>query len=122
MSVSNAQDTINTRLLSWADVSAAPHHRGPKGVAWFVGRIEIGHIHGDSVVDIAFPPKVRDELIAAGRAQPHHMFPEVGITFTIESAEDVEKAIELLRLSYDLISERRKRHTTHRTGGADDEN
>jgi len=28
----------------------------------------IGHIHGDELVDIPFPAKIRDALVAAGRA------------------------------------------------------
>jgi hypothetical protein len=44
---------------------------------------------------------VRDELIAAGRARPHHVLPESGwVTFTIVEPEDVDRAIKLFRLSY----------------------
>ena len=68
-----------------------------------LGRREIGHIHGDSLVDIPFPKPVRNELIAAGKAQAHHVLPLSGwISFRIRSADDVEQAIVLFRRSYEL--------------------
>ena len=47
-----------------------------------VGRREIGHIHGDSLVDIPFPKKIRDEIVAAGQAEPptYTFSPRVGLT------------------------------------------
>ena len=66
-------------------------------------RREIGHIHGDSLVDIPFPTKIRAELVSAGRAEPHHILPESGwISFYLRDEADVARAIELFRLSYDL--------------------
>jgi hypothetical protein len=55
------------------------------------------------LVDIPVPAKLRDELIATGRAERHHIRPELGaISFFIRETDDVQRAIELLRLSYDL--------------------
>ena len=66
------------------------------------GAPEDGH-HGDSLVDIPFPKKVRDEIVAAGRAQPHHILPETGwVSFYIRQEHDVENAISLLRESYEI--------------------
>jgi len=54
-------------------------------------------------VDIPFPTKVRAELVAAGRAQPHHVLPESGwVSFYLRQEPDVEAAIELLRRSYEI--------------------
>ena len=81
------------------------------GVEYVIGKREIGHIHGDSLVDIPFPKKVRDEIVAAGRAQPHHILPESGwISFYIRQQEDVDKAIALLHESY-AIAQRQKSKT-----------
>ena len=67
-----------------------------------------GHIHGDSLVDITFPKKVRDEFVAAGRAQPHHILPETGwISFYIRQPEDVDKAIALLQESYQVAQKQK---------------
>ncbi len=68
-----------------------------------IGKREIGHIHDDQLVDIPFPKKVRDEIVAAGRAQPHHILPETGwVSVTLRQNDDVEKAVALLNESYQI--------------------
>ena len=75
-----------------------------------LGRREIGHIHGDSLVDIPFPKKVRDEIIAAGRAQPHHLLSESGwVSFYLRQEGDVARAIDLLRISYEIAINQKSR-------------
>jgi hypothetical protein len=42
-------------------------------------------------VDIPFPKKVRDEIIAAGRAEPHHVLPDSSwISFYLNESTDIE--------------------------------
>ena len=92
---------ITEAVTSWAKVSVQPHRFG--GVEYQIGRREIGHIHGDHLVDIPFPRKLRDQIVEAGRAQPHHILPETGwVSFYIRQEGDVEKAIALLRESYEI--------------------
>jgi len=113
MSVNGAQEKIHEVVLSWPGVTSGPSRFG--GTEYRLGKREIGHIHGDRLVDIPFPKKVRDEVIAAGRAKPHHILPNSGwISFYIYEPVDVEKAIELLRESYELIERRlsRKKNST----------
>ena len=101
MSVSNAQKIITQTLTSWDGVSTAPHRFG--GVEYRLGSRELGHIHGDHLVDIPFPSKVRDEIVDAGLAEPHHILPETGwISFYLREENDVQKALELLRRSYEI--------------------
>ena len=101
MSVTNAQKTITATLTSWEGVSTTPHRFG--GVEYRLGTRELGHIHGDQLVDIPFPRKVRDEIVKAGLAMPHHILPETGwISFYLREEEDVQKVIELLRRSYEI--------------------
>ena len=96
-----ASEQIHNAVLSWTGVTSGTHRFG--GREYRLGRREIGHVHGNHLVDIPFPKPVRDEMIAAGKAQPHHVLPNSGwISFRIRSAEDVEQAIALLRRSYDL--------------------
>jgi hypothetical protein len=76
MPVRGASKRILDTLLTWESVAAQPHRFG--GTEFVIGRREIGHIHGDALVDIPFPKKVRDEIVAAGEAQPHHVLPESG--------------------------------------------
>ena len=101
MSATNAQKVITETLTSWEGVSTAPHRFG--GVEYRLGTRELGHIHGDHLVDIPFPKKVRDEIVNAGLAQPHHILPETGwISFYLREAGDIEKAIELLHCLYEI--------------------
>jgi hypothetical protein len=59
-------------------------------------------MHGDLIADLPFPRRVRNELVAAGRARPHHILPESGwVTLSIEGPGGVEQAIELFALSYE---------------------
>ena len=89
--------------MSWAGVTAQPHRFG--GTEHRFGAREIGHIHGDRLLDIPFPKSVRNELVAAGLAEPHHILPNSGwISFYIKRIDQVESAIALLRRSYDLAS------------------
>ena len=102
MSVSGAHDTISAAVTAWQGIQALPHRFG--GTEFRLGpRREIGHIHGDSLVDIPFPVAVREQLVAEGRAERHHILPDSGwISFYLRRPEDVAQAIDLFRLSYDL--------------------
>jgi hypothetical protein len=99
----SASERITAELEAWPGVTSAPHRFG--GREFRVGGREIGHLHGDRLADLPFPRKVRDELIAADRAQPHHALPETGwISFRLRTPADAEGAIRLFRLSYDRIT------------------
>jgi hypothetical protein len=87
-------------VTAWPGVETAPHRFG--GVEFRVGRRELGHLHGDRIADLPFPRRVRDELIAAGRARAHHVLPDSGwLTAPIASPEEVENALELFRMAYE---------------------
>lgn len=96
-----ASQVVREAVLSWEGTSAHPHRFG--GVEFRLGSRELGHLHGDVLLDVPFPSKVRDELIAAGRAQPHHVLPETGwISFRIKTEADITAAVDLMRMSYDI--------------------
>ncbi len=102
---------IAETVTTWPGIETSPHRFG--GVEFRVGRREIGHVHGDTLVDIPVPRKVRDELVAAGEAQPHHVLPESGwISLYLRSAADTERAIRLLRRSYDLAMQQKVRRSS----------
>jgi len=95
-----AGSRITAEVTSWNGVTSHPHRFG--GVEFRLGKRELGHLHGDRLADIPFPKPVRDELIAAGRARPHHVLPESGwISRRIERDEDAKDVVELFRLSYE---------------------
>ncbi len=113
MAVRGAHERIHEVVAGWPGVTAHPHRFG--GTEYRFGRRELGHIHGDYLLDIPFPRHVRDEVIAAGKARPHHILPESGwVSFYLEEAGDVERAIDLLRQSFELA---RKRGAAPAPGG-----
>jgi hypothetical protein len=108
MGVKDANKTINTAVVGWDGVSQHLHRYG--GTEWRLGRREIGHIHGNYLVDIPFPKKVRDEVIGAGEAEAHHILPDSGwISFYVRQPDDVAQAINLLHRSYKLAVEQQAR-------------
>jgi hypothetical protein len=120
MSIRGSSEKIRSSVLSWPGVVSYPHRFG--GTEYRLGKREIGHVHGDSLVDVPFPKKVRDELVAEGRAEPHHVLPKSGwVSFYIQEEDDVEKAIELLRFSFDLASQRLSKQSEAKWGSKDSE-
>jgi len=108
MPLRGASKQIVETLLRWEGIETHPHRFG--GTEFKIGAREIGHIHGDYLVDIPFPKKVRDEIVAAGKAQPHHILPETGwVSFYLREGGDVEKAIILLNRSYEIALKQKTR-------------
>jgi hypothetical protein len=100
-------ETIKHELLSWEGVTAEPHRFG--GIEFRLGPRELGHLHGSWQADLPFSVRLARELIAAGRASPHHILPETGwVTFYIHGEGDVPKLIELFRLNYTFVCGKKK--------------
>ncbi|MEW5959582.1 MAG: luciferase family protein [Chloroflexota bacterium] len=111
MSIRGAKEQITQAILTWEGVTAHTHRFG--GTEFRLGRREIGHIHGDYLVDIPLPKKVRDEIVAAGRAEPHHVLPESGwISFYLREPADVERAVGLFQQSFELALRQRSSRKT----------
>jgi hypothetical protein len=96
-------DAAHARLLAevarWEGVTLAPHRLG--GTEFRFGRGEIGHVHSGGPVDIAFPKPVRDAIVAAGEAEPHHVLPASGwVSVSLREPGDWDKALELLRRAH----------------------
>jgi len=106
MSVRDASRQIIDTLITWNGMEAHPHRFG--GTEFRIGRREIGHIHGDYLVDIPFPKRIRDEIVSAKEAEPHHILPETGwISFYLREEGDIAKAIDLLKRSYEIALKQR---------------
>jgi hypothetical protein len=96
----NIHDAIAREVASWPGVRSGKHRFG--GTEFRVGHRELGHLHGSRLADLPFPLLVRNELVEAGRAEPHHVFPDSGwITYRIRDAADVARVVALFRLNYD---------------------
>jgi hypothetical protein len=102
-------ERIAAEVSGWPGVTSAPHRFG--GTEFRLGRRELGHLHGDRFADLPFPRRVRDELVAAGRARPHHVLPDSGwVTAPIRS-DDVEPVIELFRMAYERATDAAERRS-----------
>jgi hypothetical protein len=111
MAVRGARQRIISVIHGWQEVEIRPHRYG--GLEFRLGKRELGHIHGDALVDIPFPKAVRNEIVAAGEAEPHHILPNSGwVSVFLRANEDVDKAIGLLERSFQLAKARRTRATT----------
>jgi Family of unknown function (DUF5519) len=94
-----AIEAVRAAVASWDGVTTHEHRFG--GVEFRLGRRELGHLH-PRFADLPFPPRVRDELVAGGRAKPHHVLPQSGwVTVPMRTAAEVANVIELFRQNYD---------------------
>ena len=95
----NAIDAVRAAVANWEGVTTHEHRFG--GIEFRLGRRELGHLHR-SFADLPFPRRVRDELIAARRARPHHVLPDSGwVTVPMRTAAEVAGVIELFRQNYE---------------------
>jgi hypothetical protein len=75
-----------------------PHRFG--GVGFFVGATEIGHLHGNGLLDLFVGKSFRTEQVRQGRALPHHVFPDSGwISFWLRNPADIAQALELFDIA-----------------------
>ena len=103
--VGGAAERISREMAKLPGVTSHEHRFG--GEEFRLGRRELGHVHGDYQADIPFPIDVRNRLVAEGRAEPHHILARSGwITLRFREPADVERAIGLFRLVYDLATQK----------------
>ena len=100
-----ASERITEEVTSWPGVTAGPGRRGE--FAFRVGGREIGHLHGDHAAHFGFPKGLWLELREQGRITEHPVFPgkQGPAARRIESEEDVEDVIALLRLNYERATD-----------------
>jgi hypothetical protein len=87
-------------------VNSATHRFG--GIEFRLNKREMGHIHGERLVDLPFPMKIRNELVSSGRVLPHHVLPQSGwVSYWINNGEkDVPEVLELFRMRYEQLKPR----------------
>ena len=104
--MSNILESIQKEILSWPFVTAEVHKFG--GIEFRLNKREMGHIHGERLVDLPFPMKIRNELVSSGRVSPHHVLPQSGwVSYWINNGEkDVPEVLELFRMRYEQLQPR----------------
>lgn len=99
------EKSLSEELLSWQGVTAGPHRFG--GIEFVVNGKEIGHLHGDQLVDLLLPQAKRDEAVRTGKAKVHHILPDLGwVSIYLNTEEDLANAVELLRFNYERFVKR----------------
>ena len=98
-----ASEQIVEAVTSWPGVEAGPGRRGE--FAFKVGKREIGHLHGDYAAHFGFPKELWHALFEEGRIEYHPVFPgRPGFAARrIETDEDVQDVIAMLRLNYERV-------------------
>lgn len=96
-----ASQQITETVLAWPGTSATTGSRGEWSLR--VGRRELGHLHGDRIAHLFFHKTLWQALFDEGRIEHHSVFPDrVGpAARRIESQDDVDDVIAMLRLNYD---------------------
>ena len=104
--MTNILEYIQKEILSWPFVTAEVHKFG--GIEFRLNKREMGHIHGERLVDLPFPMKIRNELVNSGRVSPHHVLPQSGwVSYWINNGEkDVPVVLELFRMRYEQLKPR----------------
>jgi hypothetical protein len=104
MTMPTIAEQIRETVSSWDGVTAEPHRFG--GIEFRVKHRELGHLHGSRQADLPFSVRVREQLVADGRASLHHLLPETGwVTFYIRDEQDVPRVVDLFRLNYEIITQ-----------------
>jgi len=99
VSSGDATETVVREVSSWDGVTVHEHRFG--GVEFRAGRRELGHLH-PRFADLPFPRRLRDELVASGRARKHHVLPDSGwVTVPMRTASEIAGVIELFRRNYE---------------------
>src|SRR5215216_1250931 len=108
MSMGKILEKIKNEILSWPNVTAAPHQFG--GIEFRLNKRELGHIHGDRLADLPFPMSIRNELVNSGRVSPHHVLPQSGwISYWIETGKKDEQAeVKQLKMKYKKLKPKAK--------------
>jgi hypothetical protein len=99
-----ASERITEEVTSWPGVEAGMGERGEFGFS--VKGKQIGHLHGDRVAHFGFPRDVGTRLRDEGRVGPHPVnrhSPKMAAR-AIESDEDIQDVIDLMRLNYDRVT------------------
>jgi hypothetical protein len=94
-------DDIGEILIRWPDIKVSKHKYG--GMQFNYKTRELGHIHGNGLIDIHLDKITAGELIAGGKALQHHTIKNAGwISYNLKTSNDLVHAISLFKTAYDL--------------------
>jgi hypothetical protein len=116
--VESLREIVEREVSWWPGVETKPHRFG--GVEFRVRGHEIGHLHDSRMADLPFPIRMRKELVAEGKAQPHHLLPQTGwVSYYPRGSEDASAVVELFRLNYEHLEEKGRKKAQKATPGGE---
>ena len=100
-------EMVSKEIQSWEGIISATHweiydRNSPNGADFYVGEMELGHIHLDGELHLASTKKLSQALINAGLAQK---FPYGAnwVQFDIHDKASAEHAVWLFKLQYNNL-------------------
>ena len=100
-----ALEALEDRALRIPGVRPCRHRYG--GIGFARGGCEFAHLHGNGLLDVRLTRECADSMIAAGLANPHHVFgPSAWVSFWVRSAADLPNAERLLHAGQRLARRR----------------
>jgi hypothetical protein len=96
-------EQITDTVTAWPGVEAGYGKRGEWGFR--VNGHEVGHLHGDQAAHFSFGRELGTNLRERGMVVDHPVFPgkPAMAARRIDTQEDVDEVIELMRVNYDRI-------------------
>lgn len=89
---------VNT-VKQWEGVSLKYHRYG--GLEFLLNNQEIGHIHGNGLIDLHFNKELASTIIAKQLAEPHHVLENTGwVSYYISKSAPINYIISLAKLAY----------------------
>jgi hypothetical protein len=100
--------TVSQEIQSWPGIIAASHwflydRTQVDGADFYVGEMELGHIHLDGELHLGVTVGLRRELIEAGLAEALP-WAEDWVQAPISTPSDARTAVWLFRLAYDRLT------------------
>lgn len=93
-----AMEMLQRAMREASGVTTTVHRFG--GVGFNFNGVEVGHVHGNGLVDVLLGRADRERIVGAGKALPHHIFPRSGwVSFWLRNIGDVPNALDLFRLA-----------------------
>ncbi|MGD9696298.1 MAG: luciferase family protein [Thermoleophilia bacterium] len=94
------KELIVREVTSWPGVTQELGRFGATRL--MLGHRELGHLHGDWMLDLPLTRDLRDRLMAEGRVEPHRAAPASGwASRAIAGPQDIPAAIALLRTQFE---------------------
>jgi len=92
-------DEVEAEVLQWQHTTSTLHKYG--GIQLNAAEIELGHIHGNGLVDMLLSRQTKKAIMQEGRISNHHTFKDTGwISLYLKDKEDVAYVTHLFYTAY----------------------